>query len=190
MSHGLPPSVRRTGSVLIADPQAEGLTPLIETLRRADFAVETFPTLTRAIAGCHDLRPAFVLTELRFPDGSGYDLARVVRAVLPTARTVVHTWFADIHAAVAAVKAGADEFVPKPTDPEFLSSILLGNSRWISSSCRIAHPNSIRRSHVEQILRSNGSNVSETARRLGLHRRSLQRMLERYDRHRATAADL
>ncbi|MGV2079623.1 MULTISPECIES: response regulator transcription factor [unclassified Rhizobium] len=121
------------------------------------------------------------MSELRFPDGSGMTLVRWIASHLPSTKIVVHTWFAGIPTAVAATKPGASDFVPKSTDQDFLISILLFGTDRIPHDCRIEAPDRIRREHVEEVMRISGSNVSDAARKLQLDRRSLQRMLKRFE---------
>ncbi|WP_353622764.1 response regulator transcription factor [Aliirhizobium terrae] len=136
-------------------------------------------TICDAVAAFRETKPAFVLTELRFPDGPGLNLIRWISAQLPGTRTIVHTWFADIPTAVSAVKAGAQDLVPKPTDEEFLLSILLHGSANIPPDCRIEQPDRLRREYIEHVVNVSRSNVSLAARQLQLDRRSLQRLLSR-----------
>lgn len=169
------------GTILIADPFIERTASLATGLRELGYDVVRCTTLGDATSMCLDTRPDFVLSELRFPDGSGMTLVRWIASHLPSTKIVVHTWFADIPTAVAATKAGASDFVPKPTDQDFLISILLFGTDSIPHDCRIEAPDRIRREHVEEVMRISGSNVSDAARKLHLDRRSLQRMLKRFE---------
>lgn len=166
-------------TVLIADPFVEKAASLASRLADHSCRVISCSTVRDAMTACLKANPAFVLTELRFPDGAGLDLVRWITANVPKARTIVHTWFADLPAAVAATKAGAQDFVPKPTDGEFLLSILLHGSASIPPDCRIEQPDRLRQKHIEHVVRANRSNVSVAARQLQLDRRSLQRLLSR-----------
>lgn len=166
--------------VVIADPFVEYAQPLASTLVSRGCAVHIGSTLSEAMTACLTIRPFALLTELKFPDGLGLDLVRSISAQCPETRIVVHSWYADIPIAVAGVKAGAADFVPKPTDDEFLADILLHESAKISVDCRVEEPNRIRQEHIEQVMRFTRSNVSVAARQLNLHRRSLQRILKRY----------
>lgn len=167
-------------TVIIADPFIEQAAAIGARLTAMGLRVVQSATLNDAMSKCLDLNPAYVLTELRFSDGSGLNFVRWVSARFPLAKTVVHTWFADIPTAVAATKAGAQDLVPKPTDEEFLINILLRGSAQIPAECRIEKPTRIQREHIEQVMKFSKSNVSIAARKLHLHRRSLQRMLNRY----------
>lgn len=168
-------------TVLIADPYAKTSPSLANRLAEIGFEIVSCTTLTDAMSACVKTRPAYVLTELPFSDGSGIDLIKMISAYLPATKTIVHSWFADIPAAVAAAKAGAADVVPKPTNEEFMISILMYGAGKVPQDCRIQSPSRVRQEHVEQILKFSGSNLSIAARRLLLDRRSLQRMLKRYE---------
>jgi two-component system response regulator RegA len=169
------------GTILIADPFIERTAPVALRLCELGYDVIRCTTLGDATSMCLNTRPDFVLSELRFPDGSGMALIRWIASHLPSTKIVVHTWFADIPTAVAATKAGGSDLVPKPTDQEFLISILLFGTDKVPHDCRIETPQRVRREHVEEIMRISGSNVSDAARKLQLDRRSLQRMLKRFE---------
>jgi len=167
-------------TVLIADPFVERSVLLASRLSALGYEVVRGSTLAAAMSACLETRPSYVLTELSFPDGAGMDLVRLIAAHLPSTRTVVHTWFADIATAGAVAKAGAYDLVPKPTDEEFLINILLNGTDLVPADCTIQSPGRVRQEHIEQIMKFTSSNVSAAARKLHLDRRSLQRMLKRY----------
>jgi two-component system response regulator RegA len=168
-------------TVLIADPDFEHTALLASRISDRGYKVARCSTLADATSICLKTKPAYVMTELPFTDGSGIDLVRFIAARLPLTRTVVHTWFADVSIAVAAAKAGAYDLVPKPTDDEFLISILLVGADRIPANCGIQSPGRLRRQHIEQVMKFSSANVSAAARTLNVDRRSLQRMLKRYD---------
>ncbi|MES5100022.1 response regulator [Agrobacterium sp. BA1120] len=167
-------------TVVIADPFIEKTESLFSNLIGRGCLVVRTSTLSEAEAACLAIQPTILLTELRFPDGPGLELVKWVSERLPSTKIVIHSWFADVPIAVVAVKAGADDFVPKPTDDEFLTSILLHGSANIPSDCRIEKPDRMRQEHIEEVMRRTNSNVSLAARHLNLNRRSLQRILKRY----------
>lgn len=94
-------------TVLIADPDLEQTALLASRVSDRGYKVARCSTLADATSIFLKAKPAYVLTELPFSDGSGIDLVRFIAARLPSTRTVVHTWFADVSIAVAAAKAGA-----------------------------------------------------------------------------------
>ena len=168
-------------AVLIADPFVERSALLASNIAAIGYEVVRCSTLNASMSACLEARPSHVLTELPFPDGCGMDLVRLITAHLPSTRTVVHTWFADIPTAVAAAKAGAYDLVPKPTDEEFLLNILLSDTDRVPVECKIRSAGWVRQEHIEQIMRITSSNISAAARKLQLDRRSLQRMLKRFE---------
>jgi len=170
-------------TVVIADPFLKQTGSLVSRLTARNYQVIVCSSVGEAMASCLKEFPAFVLTELRLPDHTGLELVRWVSSRIPGARTVVHTWFADLRTAVAAAKAGAEDFVPKPTDEEFLINILLHGSSKIPDECAILRPDRLRREHIEHVVKANQSNVSLAARQLQLDRRSLQRFLKRHEVH-------
>lgn len=167
-------------TVVIADPFIEKTESLASNLIARGCRVMRSSTLSEAMAACLAVQPSIVVTEMRFPDGTGLEFVKWASSQLPSTKVVIHSWFADVPIAVAAVKAGADDFVPKPTDDDFLASILLNGSANIPPDCRIEEPDRVRQEHIEEVMRRTSSNVSLAARHLNLHRRSLQRMLKRY----------
>jgi two-component system response regulator RegA len=170
-------------TVLIVDPFVEKTATMEKALRALGCHVLTSSTLSEAMSTFERMRPTHVLTELRFSDGSALDFVRWALSVDRTTRVVVHTWFADVPIAVAATKAGAHDLVPKPTDEEFLANILLLGSTNIPQECRIEEPDRLRQQHIEHVMRSSRANVSLAAKKLLLHRRSLQRLLKRQNHH-------
>jgi two-component system response regulator RegA len=170
-------------TVLIVDPFAERKAAMEKALRALGCHVLTSSTLSEAMSTFERIRPSHVLTELRFSDGSALDFVRWALSVDRTTRVVVHTWFADVPLAVAATKAGAYDLVPKPTDEEFLANILLLGSTNVPQGCRIEEPDRLREQHIEHVMRSSRENVSLAAKKLLLHRRSLQRLLKRQNHH-------
>ena len=167
--------------VMIVDPILEKTRNLAAKLLDRGYSVISCSTLYEAMETAQIIRPSYVITELRFPDGMGSDFVRWMAHTVPETRTVVHTWFASISTAVSLAKAGAEDFVPKPTDEEFLVNILLFGSGNIPKDCSIKQPDNVCREHVEHVLRLTRSNISEAARKLNLHRRSLQRMIRRFE---------
>ncbi len=168
-------------TVLIVDPFVEKTFPIEAAIRALGYDVVTLSTIAEGMAAFDRLRPLYVLTELRFTDGCGLDFLRYALSTHPTARVVVHTWFADLQVAVAATKAGAYDFVPKPTDSEFLANILLLGAANVPEECKILDPNQLRRQHIEHVMHTSRTNVSLAARTLLLDRRSLQRLLRRHE---------
>jgi two-component system response regulator RegA len=129
-------------------------------------------------------RPRRAVVDLRMPDGSGLELVRTLRALDDTVEIVVLTGYGSIATAIEAIRLGATYYLHKPADAE---DILTAFARGVAPplvSGEVEHPTpSLARAeweHINRVLADCGGNVSAAARRLGLHRRSLQRKLQKY----------
>ena len=122
--------------------------------------------------------PAFAVLDLRLQDGSGLDVVEVLHQARPDARAVILTGYGAIATAVAAVKAGAVDYLSKPADVEDIIKALL--ARADAKPAPPENPMSadrVRWEHIQRVYELCDHNVSETARRLNMHRRTLQRIL-------------
>ena len=125
--------------------------------------------------------PAFAVVDLRLADGSGLDVVAAIRDARADARIVMLTGYGNIATAVAAVKAGALDYLPKPADADAIEAALLADGRPLPSPPE--NPMSadrVRWEHIQRVFEQCDRNVSETARRLKMHRRTLQRILNKH----------
>jgi two-component system, response regulator RegA len=156
-------------------------TPLRQRLARAlgaaGLAVTTAATVSEARARLADARFDHALVDLRLDDGNGLELIPALRERCPGIRIVVATAFSSIASAVLAIKAGAVDYLAKPVQPEAVISALLAERRPARLPELPMPADRVRWEHIQRIYEQCGRNVSDTARRLGMHRRSLQRML-------------
>ena len=156
--------------------------PLRERLARAmqarGFDVLIAETVREGIAIVKEKPPAFAVVDLKLDDGNGLDVVESLHATRPNARVVVLTGFGNIATAVAAVKYGALDYLPKPADADDIMGALL--ARAGAKPQPPENPMSadrVRWEHIQRVYELCGHNVSETARRLNMHRRTLQRIL-------------
>jgi|SRR6185436_5118329 len=156
--------------------------PLRERLARAmqarGFDVLIAETVREGIAIVKEKPPAFAVVDLKLDDGNGLDVVESLHAMRPNARVVVLTGFGNIATAVAAVKYGALDYLPKPADADDIMGALLARAGAKPSPPE--NPMSadrVRWEHIQRVYELCGHNVSETARRLNMHRRTLQRIL-------------
>lgn len=165
--------------VLIAEPVSEPSWTLVRTL--LDFGVQVASTQSVASTLRHisASAPDFILTELKFCDGTGFEILEAARLNAPDARVVVHTSWMDPRLAARCASMGAKEVVPKPVDATFLSDLVLHGNGYSDLVVSLQHPDDVRSKHIEQVLAASGGNISETARVLNMHRRTLQRHLVR-----------
>jgi two-component system response regulator RegA len=168
-------------SLLIVDDDEPFLARLARAMERRGFEVKTAPSVVEGIATAKTAPPAFAVIDLRLADGSGLDVVTALRAARPDIRIVMLTGYGNIATAVAAVKAGALDYLAKPADADQVEAALL--SREMSLPPPPENPMSadrVRWEHIQRVFEQCDRNVSETARRLNMHRRTLQRILSKH----------
>jgi two-component system response regulator RegA len=168
-------------SLLIVDDDEPFLARLARAMERRGFEVKTAPSVAEGIATAKAAPPAFAVIDLRLADGSGLDVVTALRTVRPDTRIVMLTGYGNIATAVAAVKAGALDYLAKPADADQVEAALL--SREMSLPPPPENPMSadrVRWEHIQRVFEQCDRNVSETARRLNMHRRTLQRILSKH----------
>ncbi len=176
--HGLPETER---TLLIVDDDAPLCQRLARAMERRGFIVSTADGVASGVAAATAHPPAFAVVDLRLGDGSGLEVVGALRSARPGARIVVLTGYGNIATAVAAVKAGALDYLPKPADADAVERALL--TREGATPEPPEDPMSadrVRWEHIQRIFELCERNVSETARRLKMHRRTLQRILSKH----------
>lgn len=160
----------------------EGFTrTLRRSFERRGYSVRTLSSPDEVAAVAAEFRPGFAVVDLRLGHASGLTCVRVLHETDPAMRIVVLTGFASIATAVEAVKLGATNYLTKPSDTDDIErafAAVAGNEDVTLTQ----RPTSIKTMEWEQIhrtLEETGFNLSETARRLGMHRRTLARKLEK-----------
>ncbi len=164
--------------LLLVDDDAPFRQRLSVLLARKGFAVTSVGSLQEARVEAARLNPAHAVVDMRLEDGNGLDLVAELRAMSPDVRVVMLTGYGNLATAVAAVKAGAIDYLAKPADPEDIVRALSADG----SSRPEAPPepmsaDRVRWEHIQRVYELCDRNVSETARRLKMHRRTLQRIL-------------
>lgn len=165
-------------SLLILDDDAAFRTRLARALEGRGFAVNAVGSVAEASAIAATTPPAYAVLDLRLEDGSGLSVVEALSKSRTDCRVVILTGYGAIATAVAAVKAGALDYLAKPADAEDIVKALLA-----SPDDRPEPPDNpmsadrIRWEHIQRVYELCGHNVSETARRLNMHRRTLQRIL-------------
>jgi two-component system, response regulator RegA len=168
-------------TLLIVDDDAPLCQRLARAMERRGFVVATAENVAAGIAVAKANPPAFAVVDLRLGDGSGLDVVSAVRGARPGARIVMLTGYGNIATAVAAVKAGAVDYLPKPADADAVERALLAQEG--ETPAPPEDPMSadrVRWEHIQRIFELCDRNVSETARRLKMHRRTLQRILSKH----------
>lgn len=165
-------------SLLLVDDDDPFLKRLAKAMEKRGFEVETAGSVAagRAIATARS--PAYAVVDLRLEDGNGLDVVEVLREKRPDCRVVVLTGYGAITTAVAAVKIGATDYLSKPADAIDITNALLATGDDLPPPPE--NPMSadrVRWEHIQRVYELCDRNVSETARRLNMHRRTLQRIL-------------
>jgi two-component system response regulator RegA len=166
------------GSLLLVDDDQAFRSRLSLTLERRGYHVTAAASLAEARGLAAQLRPAFAVLDMKLEDGSGLDLVSELRAVRPEIRIVMLTGYGNLATAVAAVKAGAVDYLPKPADPDDIVKALTAAGGDLPDPPEDPmSADRVRWEHIQRVYELCDRNVSETARRLKMHRRTLQRIL-------------
>jgi two-component system response regulator RegA len=168
-------------SLLIVDDDQPFRSRLARAMERRGFDVVAVDSVALGVEVAQESAPVFAVVDLRLGDGSGLDVVAALRDARPEARIVVLTGYGNIATAVAAVKAGAVDYLPKPADADAVEAALLADGRPLPPPPE--NPMSadrVRWEHIQRVFEQCERNVSETARRLKMHRRTLQRILNKH----------
>ncbi|MBT5264859.1 MAG: ActR/PrrA/RegA family redox response regulator transcription factor [Rhodospirillaceae bacterium] len=169
------------GSLLIVDDDAPFRTRLARAMEKRGFEVATVESVSEGLEAATANPPAYAVVDLKLLDGSGLDIVSAIRDARPDSRIIVLTGYGNIATAVAAVKAGAVDYLPKPSDADAVAAALLATGEPLPPPPE--NPMSadrVRWEHIQRVFEQCGRNVSETARRLKMHRRTLQRILNKH----------
>ena len=165
-------------SLLLVDDDEPFLRRLARAMEKRGFEPETAETVADGKAIAMARPPAYAVIDLRLEDGSGLDVVEALREKRPDARIVVLTGYGAIATAVAAVKVGATDYLSKPADADDVVNALLAKGDELPPPPdNPMSADRVRWEHIQRVYELCDRNVSETARRLNMHRRTLQRIL-------------
>ncbi len=166
-------------SLLLVDDDEPFLRRLAKAMEKRGFIPETAGSVAEGKVIVAERPPAYAVVDLRLEDGNGLDVVEALRERRPDSRIVVLTGYGAIATAVAAVKIGATDYLSKPADADDVMNALLA-SGGVTLPEPPENPMSadrVRWEHIQRVYEMCDRNVSETARRLSMHRRTLQRIL-------------
>jgi len=165
-------------SLLIVEDDRSFLQRLAKTLEQRGFAVTTAESVAEGLAQVEKATPAFAVVDMRLGDGNGLDVISALKRRRPDARAIILTGYGNIATAVNAVKLGAVDYLAKPADADDVVAALLAlEGRKADPPEHPMSADRVRWEHIQRIYELCSRNVSETARRLNMHRRTLQRIL-------------
>jgi two-component system response regulator RegA len=165
-------------SLLIVEDDHSFSQRLAKALEQRGFTVATSESVADGLMQVEHAAPAFAVVDMRLGDGNGLDVISALKRRRPDARGIILTGYGNIATAVTAVKLGAVDYLAKPVDADDVVAVLLAQE-----NAKIEPPENpmsadrVRWEHIQRIYELCGRNVSETARRLNMHRRTLQRIL-------------
>ena len=165
-------------SLLLVDDDEPFVRRLERAMEKRGFQVDVAQSVAEGIAKATARSPAYAVIDLRLEDGNGLDVVERLREKRPDSRIVVLTGYGAIATAVAAVKIGATDYLSKPADANDITAALLSREGGLPPPPE--NPMSadrVRWEHIQRVYELCERNVSETARRLSMHRRTLQRIL-------------
>jgi two-component system response regulator RegA len=165
-------------SLVLVDDDRAFAQRLSRAMEGRGFEVRTAHSVAEGMALIRDKAPAFAVVDMRLEDGNGLDVIAELAKVRPDARTIVLTGYGNIATAVSAVKLGAVDYLAKPADADDVTDALLAPANEKAQPPE--NPMSadrVRWEHIQRVYELCNRNVSETARRLNMHRRTLQRIL-------------
>jgi two-component system response regulator RegA len=165
-------------SLLIVEDDKSFLQRLARAMEGRGFTVTTAESVADGLTHLETTSPAFAVVDMRLEDGNGLDVISALKRRRPDARAIILTGYGNIATAVNAVKLGAVDYLSKPVDADDVVAALLAlEGRKAEPPENPMSADRVRWEHIQRIYELCGRNVSETARRLNMHRRTLQRIL-------------
>ena len=164
--------------LLLVDDDKPFLSRLARAMEIRGFEVHVAESVAEGVVQVKKSAPGYAVVDLRLADGNGLDVVEALHSARPDARVVVLTGYGNIATAVTAVKLGAIDYLAKPADADAVYGALIGDKD--NRSTLPDNPMSadrVRWEHIQRVYELCNRNVSETARRLNMHRRTLQRIL-------------
>ena len=167
-------------SLLIVDDDSPFRDRLARSMEKKGFKVTQAESVKSGIQKARETKPAFAVIDLRLGDGNGLEVVKEIQQSKKDSRIIMLTGYGNIPTAVAAIKAGAIDYLAKPTNAEDVETALLADPT------KKAYPpenpmsaDRVKWEHIHRVFELCNRNVSETARRLKMHRRTLQRILSK-----------
>ncbi|WP_299491496.1 response regulator [uncultured Shewanella sp.] len=168
--------------LLIIEDDGPFAATLMRRLSQNGFECQTCHCASQGLLQARQFKPTHILLDMKLENDNGLKLISPLRQYLPQVVMVLLTGYASIATAVEAIRQGADNYLAKPVDTQTLLSTLLQDPMPLTPNIveeAPLNPKRLEWEHIQQVLNANNGNVSATARQLGMHRRTLQRKLER-----------
>ena len=177
-SQGSATILQEDKSLLIVDDDKSFSARLSRAMEARGFSVHVSETVQDGLNAIRGTPPAFAVVDMRLDDGNGLDVVAQLKMLRPEARVIVLTGYGNIATAVTAVKLGALDYLAKPADADdILAALLAPANQKAQPPENPMSADRVRWEHIQRVYELCDRNVSETARRLNMHRRTLQRIL-------------
>ena len=167
-------------SLLIVDDDNPFRERLARAMEKKGFEVSQAEGVKKGLESVQNKKPAFAVVDLRLGDGNGLEVVKQIQSTNSKSRVIMLTGYGNIPTAVAAIKEGAIDYLAKPADADDVERALLADPNQKATPPE--NPMSADRvkwEHIHRVFELCNRNVSETARRLKMHRRTLQRILSK-----------
>lgn len=170
--------VPEDNTLLLLDDDGPFRNRIGRALESRGFSVEAVETVSEALGAARARPPAFAVLDMRLEDGNGLDVIDALHQSRPDCKMVMLTGYGNLATAVSAVKRGAVDYLAKPADADDVCKALLApKGEQPDPPENPMSADRVRWEHIQRVYELCGKNVSETARRLNMHRRTLQRIL-------------
>ncbi len=167
-------------SLLIVDDDNPFRERLSRAMEKKGFQVTQAESVKKGIASLSTIKPAFAVVDLRLNDGNGLEVVKEIQKLNTNSRIIMLTGYGNISTAVAAIKHGAIDYLAKPADAEDVEKALLADPETKAQPPENPMTaDRVKWEHIHRVFELCNRNVSETARRLKMHRRTLQRILSK-----------
>ena len=167
--------------LVIVDDDTPFRERLARSMEKKGFSVETFSNFKDCLNRCYNEIFDFAIIDMRLEDGSGLELIKKLKEISPTTKSLLLTGYGNIATAVAAIKTGAIDYLPKPAEIDQIYDALTNSEEILPPPPENPMTaDRIRWEHIQRVFIQCNRNVSETARRLRMHRRTLQRILNKH----------
>ena len=167
--------------LLVVDDDTPFRERLGRSMERKGFFVEIFSNYKDCLKRCNEKNFDYAIVDMRLEDGSGLELIKKIKEISPTTKSLLLTGYGNIATAVAAIKTGAIDYLPKPAEIDQIYDALTSSEDLLPPPPdNPMTADRIRWEHIQRVFIQCNRNVSETARRLRMHRRTLQRILNKH----------
>ena len=167
-------------TLLVVDDDNPFRERLARAMEKKGFEVFQAESVEKGIQSAKDRKFGFAVVDLRLTDGNGLDVVKQIQISNPTSRIIMLTGYGNIPTAVASIKEGAIDYLAKPADADDVEKAILADpEKKAEPPENPMSADRVKWEHIHRVFELCNRNVSETARRLKMHRRTLQRILSK-----------